>query len=669
MRHSGKFSLIIIIFLFIISFFAFGRIAGNDFINFDDDQYITGNNNVKSGINAKNIHWAFTAVVMGNWHPFTMLSHMLDWHLFGAQAAGHHLMNLLLHIGAVILLFLFLYKTTEHLWPSAFAAALFALHPLRVESVAWAAERKDVLSVFWGMASLYCYSLYVSKHKRSLYLLSLLLFVSSLMSKPMLVTFPFILILTDYWPLYRWQKTLEPPATQARSIGIIIAEKIPFVCFSVASSIIALWSQNKAEADSFGEGLPLLMRCANAIVSYIVYLKNIFWPINLSVFYPYVLSIPLWKVLISAIMLFVITVTVVYYAKKIPFLFVGWFWYLGTLIPVIGLVQVGSQSMADRYTYLPSIGIAMMLAWGIPSLFKNENLRKQILYPAAILAIVIISALTWKQSGYWKNSATLLSHALRVTQNNHMAHNNYGLCLFAEGKNEEAIEHYNRAIYLYPKRAAEYFNNRGLAFVRLGRYQQAIKDYDAAIHLKPDLVASYNNRGIMHMNLGQYQQAIEDYNKVIRMKPDYAFAYINRGDAYNGLGQHQRAEDDYRRANRLNPDYADSCITRGIAYGQQGQYRLAIENFNKAIRLNSHHAKAFNNRGFTYYKLGQYQRAIEDYNQAILLKSDYIDAYRNRAIVYLQHGNFRLGCFDAQKACALGYCETLKSAIKIGYCR
>ncbi len=669
MRNSIKYSFIIVIFLFIASFITFGRIAGNDFINFDDDQYITGNDNVKSGINTKNIHWAFTAVVLGNWHPFTMLSHTLDWSLFGIQAAGHHLVNLLLHTGSVILLFLFLHKTTKHLWPAAFAAALFALHPLRVESVAWAAERKDVLSVFFGMASIYCYAFYAGNRKLSGYLLSLLLFLSSLMSKPMLVTLPFILLLIDYWPLCRWQKALDLPGRQTRFIKILLAEKIPFLCLTVVSSIIALWSQQKAEAVAFGEGIPSVMRCANAVIAYVEYLIKIFWPANLAVFYPYEVSISLWKVFSYVFILTFITGAVVYWAKRIPFLFVGWFWYIGTLVPVIGLVQVGSQSMADRYTYLPSIGIAVILAWGIPLLFQHEYLRKKILYPVAIFAICILTVLTWKQSGYWKNSATLFSHALRVTHNNHTAHNNYGLCLFAEQKYEEAIEHFNRAIHLYPRRAAEFLNNRGLAYANLGRYQQAIKDYDAAIRLKPDLVANYNNRGIAYINLGQYQQAIDDYNQVIRLKPDHVFAYINRGDAYDALGRHQRAEDDYKAANRLNPGYADAYINRGIAYGRQGQYQLAIEDFSKAIRLNSDNAKAYSDRGFTYYHLGQYQQAIKDYNQAILLKPDYTDPYRNRAVVYLQQGNSRLGCFDARKACSLGNCETLRSAIKIGYCR
>jgi tetratricopeptide (TPR) repeat protein len=504
-----KYTYLIVIFLIVASCAAFGRIAGNDFINFDDQGYITENLQIKSGINPQTIKWAFSTFVLSNWHPLTWLSHMLDWSLFGANASGHHLVSLLLHIGAVIFLFLFLNKTTNNIWPAAFAAALFALHPLRVESVAWAAERKDVLSMFFGIAALYAYAFYAESSKLSRYFLCLVLFALSLMSKPMLVTLPFVLLLLDYWPLGRWQKALSAPAeSRYKLAGKLLREKAPFILLTIASSIITFWAQKEGGSVASEAIRPYVTRAANAIISYVAYLGKTFWPVNLSVFYPYELSLPLWEILLSGLILIIITAAVLYYIKKLPFLFVGWFWYLGTLIPVIGLVAIGRQDMADRYTYLPSIGIAIMLAWGIPLLFSQENLRKKILFPVGMTVIVILVFLTWQQCGYWKDSGTLFNHASHVTKDNYLAYN----CL-------------------------------GNYYGKLGQYQSAIEKFNEVICLKPDYFKAYNGLGSCYENLGQYQLAIENFNKAIRLKPDYAYSYINRGIAYflqgnNELGCH-----------------------------------------------------------------------------------------------------------------------------------
>jgi len=533
---SKKYKYLIVTFLIVASFIVYARILDNGFINFDDNEYITDNNHIKSGINPESIKWAFSAVVCSNWHPLTLLSHILDWSLFGANASGHHLINLLLHIGSVLFLFFFLNKMTKNLWPSAFVAALLALHPLRVESVAWAAERKDVLSMFFGLASIYAYACYVESYKLSRYFLCLILFALSLMAKPMLVTLPFILLLLDYWPLGRWPKVLKyegercnvdplekeisaPVKNRSQLIGRLLWEKVPFIFLTIVSSIVTLWAQNKDGAVASMENLPFLLRVLNAIISYVFYLGKTFWPVDLSVFYPYESYFPLWQLLASCFILTGITIVVIYAIKKLPFLFVGWFWYLGTMIPVIGLVQVGSQAMADRYTYLPSIGIAIMLAWGIPLLFTRADIRKKILFLAAITFLVIMSVLTWKQCGYWKNSIMLFSHALRVTKDNFVAHNCFASAVVEKGRIEEAIEHYNKSIRLKPDYVDAY-NNRGIAYTKLGRYQLAIENYNKAIHLKPDNADVYYNRGNDYTKLGQYQLAIEDYNKSIRLKPE-----------------------------------------------------------------------------------------------------------------------------------------------------
>ncbi|HQO15046.1 MAG TPA: tetratricopeptide repeat protein, partial [Smithellaceae bacterium] len=551
------------------------------------------------------IKWALSAVVISNWHPLTLLSHILDWSLFGANAAGHHLVSLFLHIGSIIFLFLFLNKTTHNLWAAAFAATFFALHPLRVESVAWASERKDVLSMFFGMASIYVYAFYTENHKLSKYFLCLMLFSLSLMSKSMFVTLPFVLLLLDYWPLERWQNAKDAPAESIFKIaGRLLCEKIPFFFLTIAVSIITFWAQNKELSVASESILPFPTRAANAIVSFSSYLVKTIYPINLSIYYPYDFYLPLWKVLISATILILITATVFYFIRKLPFLFVGWSWYLGTLIPVIGLVQVGTQSMADRYTYLPSIGIAVMLAWGFSCLIENYGILKKIMLPMTLALLIIISVLTWNQCGYWKNSYSLFKHAVKITKDNYIAHERLAAYLVEKGNFNAAIYHYNKAISIKTQPILSYAGN-------------------------------YIDRGNTYAKLAMYQLAIEDFNKAIKIKPDSA----------------------------------DSYYARGTTYGRfMGQYKMAIDDLNKLISLKPDYVDAYINRGLVWDKLGLYQKAIDDFNEAIKIKPDYANAWNNRAYVYLNQKNFRLGCLDAIKACDLGNCKVLELAKRKGSC-
>ncbi len=562
MNKNKKQTYLIIIFLIVACCIAFGRIVGNDFINFDDPRLITKNSHVQNGINTESIKWALTDSHLEYWNPLTWLFIMLDWQLFGTNASGHHLVSLFLHIGAVLFLFLFLNKATKGLWSSAFAAAIFALHPLRVESVAWASELKDVLSMFFGMAMLYAYAYYVENHRISKYLICLILFALSVMAKPMMVTLPFLLLLLDYWPLERWKKsTAAPIEKRFKFASRLVWEKAPFFLLTITSSMTTFfYAQNKGTAVPSAETLSFSTRAANAIISYVVYLKKTIWPVDLAIFYPYEFSPALWKIFISGLILLAITTIVIYYMKKLPFFFVGWFWYLGTLIPVIGLIQVGTQAMADRYTYLPSIGISIMLAWGIPLLFWRINIREKILFLAAIAVLCVLSVSTWMQCGYWENSITLFGHALRVTKDNYIAHSNYGLSLFTEGKVEEAIKHYDKAIALGQSHAAEFYTNRGIAYDHLGQHQRSLEDYNEAIRLKPDLVVAYNNRGNTFNKLGQYQNAIQDYNKAIKLKPDYVDAYRNRAVAYFKMGDKNPGCLDAQKACKLG-----NCKTLAFA--------------------------------------------------------------------------------------------------------
>jgi len=583
---NKKYKYLIIFFLIVVSFAAFGRIIGNDFINFDDNVYITENNHIKAGLNSETIKWAFSAVVSSNWHPLTLISHALDWSLFGANASGHHFVSLLLHIGTAILLFLFLNKTTASLWPSAFVAALFALHPLRVESVAWAAERKDVLSMFLGSAVLYAYALYVEKPKLSKYCLCLILFALGLMAKPMLVTLPFVMLLLDYWPLERWQKALQPPLlpvsndsglvkkkikqrgadstkeknvalplmNRAKIIRSLLWEKLPFIFLAIVSCVVTIWAQSKDGAVASLDQLPLIDRMLNAIVSYVQYLMKIFWPVHLAIFYPYRQFLPSWQVFGAASILLGISIAVIYAIKKAPFLFVGWFWYLGTLVPVIGLMQVGKQSIADRYTYFPSIGIAIMLAWSVVYLSKVK-LCKIIIIPAAII-LAALTYLTWQQCGYWKNSIVLYNHVLRATEDNYLAHNNIGMALSAEGKNDEAITHYREAIDINPSYVDAHYNLAD-TFVKQNKIDQAIEHLREAVRITPSF-AALNNLGVNLERQLKHDEAIYYYRKALLIEPQNPGIHFNLGVALGNKGELKEAAEHFRQAINLKPDYEEA---------------------------------------------------------------------------------------------------------------
>lgn len=578
---------IVITLLILVGLAVFGRIAGNHFVNLDDPGYITKNYVVQNGLNLQGIKWAFGSTYLAFWHPLTWISHMLDWSLFGDHAGGHHLVSLLLHMGSVLFLFLFLNKTTNHIWSSAFAAAFFALHPLRVESVAWAAERKDVLSMFFGMAGIYAYAYYADHAKRSQYCLCLALFALSLMSKPMLVTLPFIFLLLDYWPLGRWQKALSAPTgNRFKFTGRLLGEKIPFLILAIASSVMVFWAEKKAGALPPADVLSLSTRLANGMVSYVTYLTKTFWPMDLVVFYPYDFFLPLRKIVISSIIFIFTTSAVIYYFKKRPFLSIGWFWYLGALVPMIGLVQVGKHAMADRYTYLPSVGIAIMLAWGIPSLFKKDVFRKRCLFPAAMAVLICMALFTWKQCGYWKSSFSLFNHASQIMRDKNPTPQNSGSDFTELGQYQQQreIQKLTSLIQKNPNDALAYYN-RGLAYSSIEQYQNAIRDYNQAIRLKPDFEEAYNNRGNIYGQHGQYELAINDFNQLIRLNAGNFKAYHNRGLAYMEVGRYPDAINDFNAAINLKPDYGSAYHNRAGIYIKQGDRISGCRDAKKACAL------------------------------------------------------------------------------------
>ncbi len=667
--NPRKQKLIVYVVLTVVTLAVFWQVNHYGFINLDDPVYVMENSHIQSGITLDGFRWAFSTTYAEFWHPLTWLSLMFDYQLYGLNAGGYHLTNLILHILSALLLFWLFNRMTGTIWRSAFVAAFFALHPLHVESVAWISERKDVLSVFFWMLTLCLYVYYTEKPVIKRYLPVVFFFACGLMSKPLVVTLPFIMILLDYWPLGRFKsQRFEGHLTMIVTGKVLLKslwEKIPFFVLSAVFSIITLYAQFKPSVKHYQ--FPLDSRLANAPVSFMTYLEKTFVPNHMAVFYPFSFQLPAWQVWGSVFLLLFISVTVIISMRRLPYLFIGWFWYVITLLPVTGIVQARNFSMADRYTYLPLIGIAVMLGWGIPSLIKSEDMRKKILFPASVAFLAILTFLTWHQCGYWKNSIEICNHALQVTKDNYLAHINLGSALFDEGKTEEAIAHYSEAINIKPNIILSY-NKRGIAYAKLGLHQRALNDFDKAISLKPDDAISYNCRGNAYAELGQYQMAIEDYNKTIRLKPDNADAYNDRGTIYAKLGQYQMAIEDFNNAIRLKPDNAAAYNSRGAVFIKFGQYQMAIEDLNKAIRLKPDDADAYNNRGTIYTKLGQYQMAIEDFNNAIRLKPDDADTYFNRGIIYFTQGNNKPGCFDAQKACALGNCKILEIAKTKGLC-
>jgi len=540
---SAKKKIFIYIVLTIVTLAVYWQVNKFDFVIIDDPMYITENHHIQSGFTWNGLAWAFGIRNAAFWHPLTWLSFMLDYQLYGLNAGGYHITNIILHIISVLLLFWLFHRMTKALWSSAFIAAFFALHPLHLESVAWVTERKDVLCAFFWMLTLCLYVYYTEKPLIKRYLFVLLSFVCALMSKSMAITLPAVMILLDFWPLSRFHGGNE--SKKGNVFLWQLKEKAFLFFLSIIFSIITFNAQKGLSVEY--PAFTLSSRIANALVSFVLYLEKLLWPHDMTFFYPFINHYPVWQILAAIIIIIVITITVFVMARKSPSLFVGWMWYVITIAPVIGIIQVSSQAMADRYIYLPSIGISIMLAWGVPFLFRNENIRQKILFPAAIALLGMLALVTWKQCGYWKNSIELLNHALQIRSDVYIVHDCLGLALSAQGNNKDAIDHFNQALRLKPD-YANAFCNRGIAYIHSGQYENAIQDLNEAIRLKPNHISAYYNRAMGYSQIGQYDLAVRDYSESIRLKPDYADAYNNRGAIYLNLGNNEQGCRDAQRA-------------------------------------------------------------------------------------------------------------------------
>ncbi len=499
----------------------YGQVWNFGFINYDDPLYVTDNAMVRKGLSWEGLRWALTALTAANWHPLTWLSHMLDVSLFGLRPGFHHLVNLLFHLLNTALLFLVLKAATGACWRSAFVAALFALHPLHVESVAWIAERKDVLSTFFGLLAIGAYCRYARSPEWRKFLPIVIFFSLGLMAKPMLVTLPLVLLLMDFWPLGRLKpslpeassapapsderkkskkkRTQEPaPAAKRRGTGsphlAIFTEKIPLILLSALSGLITLVAQHQGGAVSAVDAYPLGTRIANALASYLVYLVKMIWPANLAVYYPFVKDIPAWQALSGALLLIAMTFAAVRAARRFPYLLFGWLWYLITLLPVIGIVKVGETAMADRYTYITLVGPFVAATWGVHDLAAGWKRGKEALAAAGLLVMIALAAATFIQAGTWKSSATLFRHALAVTENNFMAHTNLAVALMDEGRLDEALPHLETAAKIRPDFPNARYN-LGVIRMRQGKNDEAMGHFKAALHSDPNFARASHYGG------------------------------------------------------------------------------------------------------------------------------------------------------------------------------
>jgi tetratricopeptide (TPR) repeat protein len=604
--------LIVCLLLFLATLAVFWQVKNHDFINLDDEQYVTQNPNVKAGLTFKGVAWSFTTAYADFWHPLTWLSHMLDWQLFGTWAGGHHLTSLILHAANAVLLFFALMALTGAFWQSAFVAALFSLHPLHVESVVWVAERKDVLSTFFFLLALAAYARYARSPGWKNGLAVLIPFLFSLMAKPTYVTLPLILLLLDYWPLKRMEAQTqgqEPNPKQKKKqthregktepdrkaiLLNLIKEKIPLLMASLLFGIMAIFVQSRSESSAFTDW-PFWVRTANALISNVTYLWMTFWPAGLAPFYPHPgMAVSLLKALLAGAMMIAVSVIAIRYARRFPYLTVGWFWYLITLAPVCGLIQVGKHSMADRYTYIPLVGIFILLTWGAVDLAKKLGLQKNTLAAAAGTVLAALVAVTWVQVSYWQNSVILFEHALAVTSGNYLAHTNLGVALNRNGKGEEAASHYLEAIRINPNFSSTQFNLANYYAAR-GNKEEAYRHYQEAIRIRPDYANAHSNLGVLLASQRSFEEAAAQYEKALRIEPANAGFHYNYGVALANLGRLPEAAGQFRDALALRANYAEAHNDLGKVLMMEGKTAEAASHFREALWIRPNFTEARRN--------------------------------------------------------------------------
>ncbi|MFA6471650.1 MAG: tetratricopeptide repeat protein [Candidatus Latescibacterota bacterium] len=647
-KNSFDFRTIGIILALVLATVAvYGQVYNFDFINIDDNKYVYENYTILGGLNLKSVISSFTATQgAGLWIPVTWLSFLADLKLFGLNPGAFHLTNVFFHILNTLLLFALFRKLTGYVWRSAFVAALFALHPLHVESVAWITERKDVLSIFFMLGALYTYVKYTERLSLGKYVLTLALFCLGIMSKPMVITFPFILLLVDYWPLCRLHGFWKVSSQNSKGMSAakvtnrrVLIEKIPFFLISAAASAITFVVAHRDNALLSVENYPLSQRIQESIISYVLYVWKTIVPQHLAVFYPHRSGeIPLGETACAFLVLVGITALVIRFSRRFSYLSFGWLWYLVTLLPVIGIFQAGEQRMADRFTYLPIIGLFVMGVWGISGSFNCWSRRKLIL-PILMSAVVLLyGSLAWIQVRYWKDSYTLLTHALAVTTDNSLAHNNLGLYLCAHGNIEEGLHHYKEALRIDPGQP-EACSNVGSILFDQGKIDEAIVYFRKALEISPNFEKAHHNIAIAYDVQGRADEALIHYNEALKLNPGNYKLLRDIGVHWHKNGNYDKALWYYNEALKRNPSLAGMHYNIGIILNDEGKTDEALTFFKEELRLNPNFAEAHYYLGNVLVKQKKYDEAITHYNDAIKLKPDLVEAHKNLAYIYKNLGN------------------------------
>lgn len=600
-------------------------VTGHQFVVIDDHEYITENPMVQAGITLSGIVWAFSTGHASNWHPMTWLSHMVDCQIYGLAPGGHHLTNVLLHAANVLLLFLLLLRMTSRTWCSACVAAFFAVHPLHVESVAWASERKDVLSACFFLLTLWFYFNHTRQpQNRRPYILALILFALGLMSKPMLVTLPCVLLLLDYWPLKRFGVV---PLRQ------LLVEKLPFFALALADGIVTCLVQRGATS-SF-ELAPFFTRIANAVVAYALYIGDTFWPLRLAVMYPYSRTIPAWSIIGGALLLAILTALFLLRARREPFLIVGWLWFLGTLVPTIGLIQVGAQCMADRYMYIPSIGLFIVVVWGAAAWLSGVAPARMFLGGVALAALAACVMLTRVQLKTWADSGELLRHAIKVTRDNYIAWDGLGTYLDSTGQRDEAIKAYTEALRLKPNYAQAQYD-LGTALLAAGRRDEAMQHLLDAVKYDPAFARAHINLGKAFLDQGRVADAAEHMAKAVRLTPRDPEAQYNLGTVLLMQSKPDEAFVYFSEAIRLRPRYAEAHSNLGIILMGKGQLSDGIAHFAEASRLDANNPEAHFNFGLSLLQANEPAEAAEQFTVALKLRPESAKTHYHLAVALSQ---------------------------------
>ena len=612
-------------------------VKDSEFIDLDDDVYVTDNPWIQQGLNLQSISWAMTSLREGVWNPMTWISFMLDYQLFGLNPAGYHLTNLVLHLGSVLLLLGVLYRMTERFWPSLLVAALFALHPLNVESVAWVTERKNVLSTLFWMLSLWAYLEYLRKPVWQHYVGIMGFLILGLMSKQMLVTLPCALLLLDYWPLRR----LGDNGKEFRvRLPHLVLEKVPLFAAVLGAGLLTLIAAHTDDALPSLERLSLGVRLANAPLSYALYLKKMVWPMDLAVFYPHPGSTLSPLAVALAILVLAGISLGVWWGRKSRYLVVGWLWYLGTLVPAAGLIQVGGQSMADRHTYIPAIGIFIMLIWGVAESAQAMRLRTAWLATASLGLIISMMLLTRQQLGHWKDSITLFEHTVAVTEGNYLVHNNLGTALLERGNVDAAIENFSRVLEIRPHSDRGLYN-MALALRAQGEIEESAHYLARALQSNPSMAEAYNNLGIILIAQKRLEDAITLFKEALEIAPRMEQAHNNLGTALISQGRVDEALVHFLKAVEFNPYKAKSYNNLGAVMDLQGRSEEALSYYQRALELSPTSVLTYNNMGKTYMDLGNLDQAATHFSEAIALQPDLADAHFHLGLVRTDQGNIQ----------------------------